>query len=123
MAFGIHPPLFDLLYEKFEGFDYFFLINIKLFIYMIKTLLLFCFFCNCSKEIFFLFIFILLTRFFIAGPKDVKDIYYVLKDNAAQLIEGNDTISPQVNASTVYDVEAFKAFFLPCLLNLNCVNF
>lgn len=53
----------------------------------------------------------------------MKDIYYVLKDNAAQLTEANDTISSQVHASTVHDVEAFEAFFLLCLFNLECVNF
>jgi len=60
---------------------------------------------------------------FIAGSKDVKDIYYILKDNAAQLTEGNDTISSQVHASPVHDVEAFEVFFLPCVLNLKCVSF
>lgn len=38
----------------------------------------------------------------------MKDIYYVLKDNAAQLTEADDTISSQVHASTVHDVEAFE---------------
>ncbi|KAG7554384.1 hypothetical protein ISN44_As11g006330 [Arabidopsis suecica] len=38
------------------------------------------------------------------GSKDVKDIYYVLKDNAAQLTEGNDTISSQITFSLLFSL-------------------
>lgn len=60
-----------------------------------------------------LFHFVLLTRLFFAGPKDVKDIYYVLKDNAAQLTEGNDTISYQVLVSPVHDEGILKLASFP----------
>ncbi|EOA12740.1 hypothetical protein CARUB_v10028249mg [Capsella rubella] len=36
--------------------------------------------------------------------KDVKDIFYVLKDNAAQLTEGNDTISSQITFSLLFSL-------------------
>ncbi|XP_013597855.1 nuclear pore complex protein NUP205 isoform X2 [Brassica napus] len=38
------------------------------------------------------------------GPKDVKDIYNVLKDNAAQLTQGNDTINYQINFSLLFSL-------------------
>ncbi|VVB01678.1 unnamed protein product [Arabis nemorensis] len=38
------------------------------------------------------------------GPKDVKDIYYLLKDNAAQLTEGADTISYQITFSLLFSL-------------------
>ncbi|CAH8279240.1 unnamed protein product [Arabidopsis lyrata] len=38
------------------------------------------------------------------GSKDVKDIYYVFKDNAAQLTEGNDTISSQITFSLLFSL-------------------
>lgn len=47
---------------------------------------------------------------FFAGPKDVKDIYDVLKDNAAQLTQGNDTINYQVHANPLHDMGAFMTF-------------
>lgn len=62
----------------------------------------------------------LLTNVSFAGPKDVKDIYNVLKDNAAQLPQGNDTMSYQVHAISVHDVEAFKDCSVSCFLNLKC---
>ncbi|WZZ04651.1 hypothetical protein YC2023_090572 [Brassica napus] len=43
-------------------------------------------------------------------PKDVKDIYNVLKDNAVQLTQGNDTINYQVHANPLHDMEAFMSF-------------
>lgn len=63
------------------------------------------------------------NNLFSAGPKDVKDIYYVLKDNAAQLTDGADTISYQVHTSPVHDVEDFEACFLPCIWNLKYLIF
>nr|VDC98375.1 unnamed protein product [Brassica rapa] len=38
------------------------------------------------------------------GPKDVKDIYNVLKDNAVQLTQGNDTINYQINFSLLFSL-------------------
>uniref|UniRef100_A0A1J3IWV9 Nuclear pore complex protein NUP205 n=1 Tax=Noccaea caerulescens TaxID=107243 RepID=A0A1J3IWV9_NOCCA len=38
------------------------------------------------------------------GPKDVKDIYNVLKDNAAQLPQGNDTMSYQITFSLLFSL-------------------
>ncbi|KFK26746.1 hypothetical protein AALP_AA8G287800 [Arabis alpina] len=38
------------------------------------------------------------------GPKDVKDIFHVLKDNAAQLTEGADTISYQITFSLLFSL-------------------
>ncbi|KAJ0238992.1 hypothetical protein HA466_0235130 [Hirschfeldia incana] len=38
------------------------------------------------------------------GPKDVKDIYNVLKDNAAQLAQGSDTINYQINFSLLFSL-------------------
>ncbi|ESQ37635.1 hypothetical protein EUTSA_v10002339mg [Eutrema salsugineum] len=38
------------------------------------------------------------------GPKDVKDILNVLKDNAAQLTQGNDTISYQITFSLLFSL-------------------
>ncbi|CAN7078533.1 unnamed protein product [Brassica oleracea var. botrytis] len=38
------------------------------------------------------------------GPKDVKDIFNVLKDNAAQLTQGNDTINYQINFSLLFSL-------------------
>ncbi|KAF3485013.1 hypothetical protein F2Q69_00055084 [Brassica cretica] len=52
----------------------------------------------------------LLKNLFFAGPKDVKDIYNVLKDNAAQLTQGNDTINYQVHANPLHDIGAFMTF-------------
>lgn len=48
----------------------------------------------------------LLRNLFFAGPKDVKDIYNVLKDNAVQLTQGNDTIKYQVYTNPLHDMEA-----------------
>lgn len=52
----------------------------------------------------------LLRNLFFAGPKDVKDIYNVLKDNAVQLTQGNDTIKYQVYTNPLHDMETFMAF-------------
>ncbi|CAH2060609.1 unnamed protein product [Thlaspi arvense] len=38
------------------------------------------------------------------GPKDVKDIYNVLKDNAAQLTQRNETISYQITFSLLFSL-------------------
>ncbi|XP_018439961.1 nuclear pore complex protein NUP205 isoform X1 [Raphanus sativus] len=38
------------------------------------------------------------------GPKDVKDIYNVLKDNAVQLTQGNDTIKYQISFSLLFSL-------------------
>lgn len=52
----------------------------------------------------------LLRNLFFTGPKDVKDIYNVLKDNAVQLTQGNDTIIYQVLANPLHAMEAFMTF-------------